>query len=336
MDPVRPLELFSLLEVFHEANRISGGEQIYDVRLVSSCFSRNVGTRTGTVLQTDTTYLDCNDVADTVLLSGSRWPHPCTQDEGFLSWLRAQGRTSRRMGSVHTGTLVFASAGMLNGRRATTHWHWCEELQNINSSISVERDVIYVRHGQFYTSAGATAGIDLALALVEEDLGTTIACKIAQELLVFSRRSGGHPQISATLSAQFSETRPMGDLLSWLPDNLQQDLPIAKLARKAAMSPRNFARSFRAQVGTTPAKHIERLRLESAKRQLETTSRNLDGVAAACGFTNCETLRRVFLRHMGMTPGQYRASRRSESPKDKEVLSRSRIHEVAGNVRVPA
>ena len=336
MDPVRPLELFSLLEVFHEANRLCGGGQVYDVRLVSSSFSRNVGTCTGTAIQTDAVYLDCNEVADTLLLSGSEWPHACAQDDAFVSWLRAQGRTSRRMGSVHTGTLMFASAGLLNGRRATTHWQWCEELQNINASISVERDVIYVRHGQFYTSAGATAGIDLALALVEEDLGTTIACKIAQMLLVFSRRSGGQPQISATLSAQFNETRPMGDLLSWLPDNLQQDLPIAKLARKAAMSPRNFARSFRAQVGTTPAKHIERLRLEAAKRQLETTNRNLDGVAAACGFTNCETLRRVFLRHIGMTPGQYRASRRPENTKAREALSRGGIHEVPGDIRASA
>ncbi len=328
MDPVRPLELFGLLEVFHEANRISGSEQIYDVRLVSACSSRRLDTSTGMFLEADLTYQDWRDRADTVLLSGSEWPHPCVQDDGFVSWLREQGRKSRRMGSVHTGTLVFARVGLLNGRRATTHWQWCDELQGKNPGVSVERDVIYVRHGNFYSSAGATAGIDLALALVEEDLGTTVACKIAQMFLLFSRRSGGQPQVSATLAAQFNEMRPMGELLSWLPDNLQQALPVAKLARKAAMSPRNFARSFRAQLGTTPAKHIERLRLESAQRQLETTTRNLDGVAAACGFANCETLRRVFLRHIGMTPGQYRASRRSQTGGNAGVAPEDRLRDV--------
>ena len=328
MDPVRPLELFGLLEVFHEANRIGDVEQTYDVRLVSSGSSRNLSSSTGMSLEAEFTYLDCKDKADTVLLAGSEWPHHCAHDDGFMNWLREQGRTSRRMGSVHTGTLVFARAGLLNGRKATTHWQWCDELQGKNPSVSVERDVIYVRHGNYYSSAGATAGIDLALALVEEDLGTTIACKIAQTLVLFARRSGGQPQVSATLAAQFNEMRPMGELLSWLPDNLQQALPVAKLARKAAMSPRNFARCFRAQLGTTPAKHIERLRLESAQRQLETTTRNLEGVATACGFANCETLRRVFLRHIGMTPGQYRASRRAQTNGNAGVAANERIRDL--------
>jgi transcriptional regulator GlxA family with amidase domain len=187
-------------------------------------------------------------------------------------------------------------------------------LRNSYPSVSVERNVIYVRHGNFYTSAGATAGIDLALALVEEDLGAALASKIAQMLLVFSRRSGSQAQVSVTLAAQSNENQPLGELLSWLPDNLQQDLSVAKLARRAAMSPRNFARSFRAHLGITPAKHIEKLRLELAKRHLEATNHGLAGVAAACGFANSETLRRAFLRHSGLTPGQYRTSLKSESP----------------------
>jgi transcriptional regulator GlxA family with amidase domain len=215
---------------------------------------------------------------------------------------------------VHTGTLVLAKAGLLNGRKATTHWKWCDELRNAYPAVSVEHNVIYVRHGNFYTSAGATAGIDLALALVEEDLGAALASKIAQMLLVFSRRSGRQPQVSVTLAAQSNKSQPLGELLSWLPDNLQEDLSVAKLARRAAMSPRNFARSFRANLGTTPAKHIERLRLELAKRHLEATTHGLAGVAGACGFANSETLRRAFLRHCGLTPGQFRASLKFSNP----------------------
>jgi transcriptional regulator GlxA family with amidase domain len=226
----------------------------------------------------------------------------------FLDWLRDQSGKARRFGSVCTGALMLAKAGLLDGRRATTHWNWCEELARDYSRIKVDPTPIYVRDGNCYTSAGVTAGIDLALALVEEDLGRSIALQVAQMMVVFLRRPAGQSQFSATLAAQTSENHFLGDLIAWLPENLKGDLSIGKLARRAAMSPRNFARLFRQEIGKTPGRHIEDLRLEAARRQMESTSRSLDEVADACGFASTEVLRRVFRRRLGVTPGQYRAS----------------------------
>ena len=203
---------------------------------------------------------------------------------------------------------MLAAAGLLDGRRATTHWNWCDELARDYPLVTVDRDPIYVRDGNCYTSAGVTAGIDLALALVEEDLGRPVALKVAQIMVVFLRRSGGQSQFSTTLVAQTRENRPLGDLLAWLPDNIRRDLTVDSLARRAAMSPRNFARLFQQNVGKTPARHIEDLRLEAARRQLELTILSLEEVADASGFASSETLRRMFRRRLGVTPGQYRAS----------------------------
>jgi transcriptional regulator GlxA family with amidase domain len=197
---------------------------------------------------------------------------------------------------------------LLDGRRATSHWLWCDELARDYPRVTVERDPIYVRDGNCYTSAGVTAGIDLALALVEEDLGRSVALKVAQVMVVFLRRAGGQSQFSTTLAAQARESRPLGDLLAWLPDNIRRELSVESLARRAAMSPRNFARLFQQEVGKTPAKYIEDLRLEAARRQFELTTLTLDEVADASGFVSAETLRRTFRRRLGVTPGQYRAS----------------------------
>ena len=203
---------------------------------------------------------------------------------------------------------MLAKAGLLDGRRATTHWSWCDELARDYPKVKVDPSPIYVRDGNCYTSAGVTAGIDLTLALVEEDLGRRIALRVAQMMVVFLRRPAGQSQFSATLAAQTSENHSLGDLIAWLPDNLTADLSIAKLARHAAMSPRNFARLFRLEMRKTPAKHIEDLRLEAARRLLESTSRSLEEVAAASGLASAEILRRAFKRRLGVTPGEYRAS----------------------------
>jgi len=165
-----------------------------------------------------------------------------------------------------------------------------------------------VRDGHCYTSAGVTAGIDLALALVEEDLGRALALRVAQMMVVFLRRPGGQAQFSATLAAQSHERGVLGDVLPWIADHLGDDLSVPQLARRAAMSRRNFARQFADEVGTTPARYVEDLRLERARRQLESTARSLDEIAAACGFGSAEVLRRLFARRLGVTPGRYRAS----------------------------
>jgi transcriptional regulator GlxA family with amidase domain len=209
---------------------------------------------------------------------------------------------------VCTGALVLAEAGLLDGRRATTHWNWCEELARDYPRVTVDPTPIYVRDGNCYTSAGVTAGIDLAVALVEEDLGRSAALKVAQMMVVFLRRPGGQSQFSASLMAQTSESRPFGDLLAWVPDIIQSDLSIESLARRAAMSPRNFARLFQQAVGKTPARYIEHLRLEAARRHIESTAMTFEEVAISCGFNSAETLRRAFVRRLGVTPGQYRSS----------------------------
>ena len=306
--PVRTLDLFGPIEVFSDANRLHGGDLAYEVKIISSTPERIVPSHVGTPLNTDQTYREFRGPIDTLLVAGYHSHQEMRFERDFLNWLREHSGRSRRFGSVCTGALVLAAAGLLDGRRATTHWNWCDELARKYPSVTVDRDPIYVRDGNCYTSAGVTAGIDLTLALVEQDLGRPIALKIAQMMIVFLRRSGGQSQFSTTLAAQTRENRPLGDLLAWLPDNIRRNLTVDSLARRAAMSPRNFARWFQQDVGKTPAMHIEDLRLEAARRQLELTALSLEEVANASGFCSAERLRRVFRRRLGVTPGQYRAS----------------------------
>ena len=256
----------------------------------------------------DQTYQEHRGPIDTLLIAGGAGASEMRYERGFLDWLRFASNNARRFGSVCTGALALADAGLLDGRRATTHWNWCRQLARDYPRVTVDPNPIYVRDGNCYTSAGVTAGIDLSLALVEDDLGRAVALQVARMMVVFLRRPAGQSQFSATLAAQTAESRPLGELLAWLPDNLRRNLTVAQLARRAAMSPRNFARLFRQEVGKTPARHIEDLRLEAARRQLESTSRSLSQVAAASGFASAEVLRRVFARRLRTTPGQYRES----------------------------
>jgi transcriptional regulator GlxA family with amidase domain len=306
--PVRTLDVFGPVEVFADANRSRGDGPIYEVSVISAGTDRDVLSHVGRPVHTDQTYRECRGPIDTLLVAGYDGVSKVRYEREFLNWLKDRCGRSRRFGSVCTGALVLAEAGLLDGRRATTHWNWCEELSRDYPRVTVDPAPIYVRDGNCYTSAGVTAGIDLALAFVEEDLGRSAALKVAQMMVVFLRRPGGQSQFSATLMAQTSESRPLGDLLAWLPDNIRRDLSIESLARRTAMSPRNFARLFRQEVCKTPARYVEELRLEAARRQMESTAMTLEGVATSCGFTSAEILRRAFVRRLGVTPRQYRAS----------------------------
>ena len=306
--PVRILDVFGPAEVFGDANRQHGGDPAYQVSIISGGPDRVVASEIISPVHADATYREYSGPIDTLLIAGGAGASEMRYERGFLDWLRLASREARRFGSVCTGALALADAGLLDGRRATTHWNWCRQLAHDYPRVTVDPNPIYVRDGNCYTSAGVTAGIDLSLALVEDDLGRAVALQVARMMVVFLRRPAGQSQFSATLAAQTAESRPLGELLAWLPDNLRRNLTIAQLARRAAMSPRNFARLFRQEVGTTPARHIEDLRLEAARRQLESTSRSLSEVAAASGFTSAEVLRRVFARRLRTTPGQYRAS----------------------------
>ena len=306
--PMRTLDVFGPAEVFGDANWLRGGDPAYRVHIISACADRVVSNYLGTPVHADSTFREYDGPIDTLLVAGCMGPRELHYESGFLDWLRLQSARSRRFGSICTGAFVLAKAGLLDGRRATTHWNWASELAEDYPRVAVDPNPIYIRDGICFTSAGVTAGIDLCLALVEEDLGRPLALRIAQMMVVFLRRPGGQSQFSKTLEAQTCESTPLGDLLAWLPDHLRQDLSVTSLARRAAMSTRNFARLFKQELGKTPAQHVEDLRLEAARRQLESTARSSDEIADACGLGSAEVLRRTFRRRLRVTPGQYRAS----------------------------
>ena len=225
---------------------------------------------------------------------------------GFVRWLRDMAPRVRRLGSVCSGSFVLAEAGLLDGRRATTHWAWCGALAKRYPAVTVEPDPIFVRDGNVYTSAGVTAGMDLALALVEEDHGRELALEVARQLVMFLRRPGGQSQFSAQLAVQAADREPLRELQAWITEHPDADLSVPALARRVAMSPRNFARVFTREVGMTPARFVESVRVEAARRRLEESAHGVDRVAAACGFGTAESMRRAFLRIVRVPPAAYR------------------------------
>ncbi|NVZ75891.1 helix-turn-helix domain-containing protein, partial [Pseudomonas gingeri] len=212
---------------------------------------------------------------------------------------------ARRVASVCTGAFLLAASGWLDGRRVATHWTRCEQLAEQYPKLQVEPNPIFINDGPVWTSAGVTAGIDLSLALVEQDLGRPMALEVARHLVVFLKRPGGQSQFSATLSLQKSGNR-FGDLHAWIAEHLAMDLSIPVLAQQVGMSERSFVRHYRTETGQTPARAIENLRVESARRLLSDTATPIKRIAARCGFGSEETLRRSFLRALGVTPQAYR------------------------------
>ncbi len=227
-------------------------------------------------------------------------------EAGLLDWIGASAPGARRVASVCTGAFVLAAAGLLDGRRATTHWASAAKLAERHPAVEVDPDPIYVRDGNVWTSAGVTAGMDLALAMVEEDLDREAALTIARHLVLFLRRPGNQSQFSATLAAQEPEREPLRDVQRYVVEHVAENLSVEVLAEHAHMSSRNFARAFAAEIGITPGRYVERVRLEAARRALEDTSQPIATVAAACGFGTPETMRRTFLRALGVAPAEYR------------------------------
>jgi transcriptional regulator GlxA family with amidase domain len=243
---------------------------------------------------------------DTLLVAGGPGAGRAGTDPALLRWIAARARTSRRVASVCTGAFLLAAAGLLDGRRATTHWAAAAELARRHPRVQVDPEPIFVRDGAVWTSAGVTAGMDLALALVEEDLDRDAALTIARHLVLFLRRPGNQAQFSATLAAQAPERQSLREVQRFAVEHLAADLSVEALAERAHMSPRHFARSFRAQTQTTPARYVESLRLEAARRRLEDGDEPIAAIAAACGFGSPETMRRVFLRALAVGPAEYR------------------------------
>ncbi len=247
---------------------------------------------------------------DTIVVSGGDGTRSLPDLAKTVSWLRRAAPKARRVTSVCSGAYLLAEAGLLDGRRATTHWERSDDFARRYPKVRLEPDRIFVREGDIWTSAGITAGIDLSLALIEEDMGSGVARATAQQLVVHQRRPGGQSQFSALLDTGGAHGR-FAQLMDWIRERLAEPLSVERLASQAAMSPRNFARAFAAETGLTPAKAVERLRLEAARLRVETTHEPIDRVAEAAGFHDPERMRRAFLRAFGQPPQALRRAART-------------------------
>jgi transcriptional regulator GlxA family with amidase domain len=297
LDVTGPLEVFSSASRFVPAAR-------YVTRVVTT---GGGPVRASCGLELASTPLgDVAGPVDTLLVAGGADMDAAVADTELLAHVRRLATGARRVTSVCSGAFVLAAAGLLAGRRATTHWAECGLLGDTYADVTVDPDAIYVRDGDVWTSAGVTAGIDLALALVADDHGRAAAATVARQLVVYLQRSGGQAQFSAVLAGQAADTAPVRDLLAWIRDHLTDDLSVPALARRVNLSERQFTRRFKAEVGATAAEHVEAVRLEAACRLLETTSRTVEQIARACGFGAPETMDRAFQRRLSTTPTSHR------------------------------
>jgi transcriptional regulator GlxA family with amidase domain len=297
------LDLVGPAEVFSSAARLHPGA--YSVEMVST--SPGHASSSGIGLRPDGGLPASCAAIDTVVVPGGTGVAEAEEDAELVGWLRDVAPAARRIASVCTGALLLARAGLLDGRRATTHWASCAQLSRRYPGVEVTSDPIFVRDGSVYTSAGVTAGMDLALALVEEDLGSRVALEVARWHVMFVKRPGGQSQFSASLAGQLAGAGPVRELQEWIADNLDADLSVPALAARVHMSARNFARVFQREVGTTPARYVEGLRLERARIALSESGQPIGAVARRCGFGTATTMRRVFERRLRVRPSDYRA-----------------------------
>ena len=285
--PVDELDLVGPLQVFNAVNRLAG-RTIYTIEVV-----------------TNADHLTVEGVCDSVLLVcglGTR----SVSDAALSAWLKKKAVEVRRLGAVCVSAFLLAEAGLLDGRRATAHWKFGRELAARFPGARVEHDPLWVKDGNIYTSAGVSAGIDLALAWVEEDCGAGLAHEAARELVLFLRRPGGQQQVSVSLASQASEMTSIRELQIWIAEHLATGLSVENLADRMSMSVRNFERVFTREVGTTPSQYVLQMRVEAARRHLERTDRGLKHVASAAGFGSVDVMRRAFVRLLGITPARYR------------------------------
>ena len=304
------IDITGPLEVFGRAARLLTDERgwrvpAYTVEIVASkagAFATSSGIR----LIADRSIAQVRGPIDTLLVAGGRGTTDALRDRGLIEWIRNSAHRTRRLCSVCTGAFLLAEAGLLDGLSATTHWRQCDRLAAQYPAVSVKTDPIFVRAGKIFTSAGVTAGIDLALALLEDDHGRDVALTVARELVMFLRRPGGQSQFSVQLSTQQADREPIRDLQRWIADHLGAELSVETLARRAAMSPRNFARVFTREVGMTPGQFVENLRVEAARRRLEESTDGVDSIASECGFGTRESMRRAFIRTLHVPPSAYR------------------------------
>ncbi len=306
---VQSLDVTGPLEVFTGAGLLISAsarpERGYRVRTLS-CDGAPLQTSSGLTITPDASLIDAPADIDTLIVPGGSGSREAACDGPLLDWISRTAAGTRRTAGVCTGAFLLAGAGLLSGRRATTHWASAEELARLHPDVEVDPEPIFLRDGPIWTSAGVTAGMDLALALVEEDLDREAALQIARHLVLFLRRPGNQSQFSASLAAQQPGREPLRELQRFLVEHVAAEHSVEAMATRAHMSPRHFARAFRAETGITPARYVERVRLEAARRRLEDTADPIATVAAECGFGTAETMRRVFLRALEVGPAEYR------------------------------
>ncbi|WP_079175188.1 GlxA family transcriptional regulator [Streptomyces malaysiense] len=304
----QPLDLTGPHEVFQHAGRLAGGYR----RLVVAPRSGPVPAASGLVVHAGYGVDEVDpEGVDTLVVAGGEGVDLARLDTGLTGWIRAVGSHARRVTSVCSGVFLLAAAGLVDGRRVTTHWAREQQLIREHPGVEVDCEPIFIRDGQVWTSAGVTAGMDLALALVEEDLGRDVAHAVAREMVMFLRRPGGQSQFSVALWSKEPETDPVRAAVSAIHADPAARHTIADLARSARLSPRHLQRRFTAELGTPPASYVERVRVEAAQRALAGGDDPVEAIARHCGFGTTETLRRTFHRHLGIAPSDYRARFRS-------------------------
>jgi transcriptional regulator GlxA family with amidase domain len=278
----------------------------YSLQILSTTSGDTVQSMGGISIVDTFRFTDYTGPIDTLIVVGGAGSVE-HQSSDLLEWLRKGVSRIRRVASVCTGAFVLAASGLLNGKRVATHWRYCDLFASRFKHLRIERDPIFIKDGKFYTTAGVSAGIDLALALVEEDLGHSVAATVARELVLFLRRPGNQAQYSQLLAQQEGiDDNCMRDLPVWARSNLARRLDVSTLAKVVAMSPRTFARRFQSQFGTTPARWVQSLRVEAARQHLESVNMPLKRIAGLTGFRDEQALRRAFIQQMSVTPKQYR------------------------------
>jgi transcriptional regulator GlxA family with amidase domain len=283
----------------------STGRLGYENELVTNSNDLALATGSGVKILAHKHYTEVRGKVDTLLISGGPGTR-APRDPQMLEWLQQMARHTRRVCSICTGALLLADAGLLEGKRATTHWRHVESFARKHPGVLWDPNPIFVQDGSIYTSAGISAGMDLALALIEEDYGSALALDVARYMVIFLRRPGSQAQFSVAMSAQAAGRKSLQELQVWIAENLSRNLSVEVLAERAAMSARNFARVFAGELGSTPARYVEKVRVEAARTQLASTDDSVEQIAQRCGFSSAELMRRSFLRHFKVAPSEYR------------------------------
>jgi transcriptional regulator GlxA family with amidase domain len=301
LDLVGPADAFAIADEYLRAEQRVGGYEVVVLGLSKTAFAAESG-----VLLKPHTTLEASPPLDTLVISGGRGLRVPESNRKVVAWLAKRAAGIRRIASVCTGIYALAATGLLDGKRVTTHWRFARDVAQHFPRVQVEPNALFLKSGKFYTAAGITAGIDLSLALIEEDHGPGLALSVARELVVYLKRPGGQEQYSEPLRFQIKATDRLAELVPWIAEHLQENLSVEKLAHKACLSPRQFTRRFKGTFSTNPGEFVESLRLDEARNRLVATNCSVEAVANSVGFASADSFRRAFERRFGIAPTVYR------------------------------